>query len=663
MVLDRVPFRSLLLVVAAAASAWSQTGLSDASLEQLLQVQVTSVSRKEQVLARTAAAVFVISQEDIRRSGAINLADALRMAPGVNVAQLNANTWAVTIRGFNSRYADKILVLIDGRSVYTPNWGGPNWDQLGMPVDDIERIEVIRGPGASVWGANAVNGVINIITRKSQATQGSVLMARGGNKEGSGRYQYGGAIPGAGTFRVYAQHYATGASFQEDGSSGHDGWTRVHGGFRWDWDVSPADSLMAEGDLFSNREDRARYKFFVPSPGDVPYGQNFAAAGGSLLSRWSHTFNGGSDTTFQAYFDTYRRTDLGQPEAVRTFDMDFQHHLKVGSRHDVVWGVGFRTFRSAVPSGYPLVFVPPVQTDLLFSAFLQDEIRLANNLWLTAGAKVEHQTHAVTGFEPSLRLAWTPTPSQTLWAAASQAIRQPTRIETSVDGQISSTPAGPGMVINTWIIGNPRVLPEQFRDYEVGYRRQWTENFSLDVAAFGGFYRHLSTMEPQATYLVPAPSVMQLIVPLLYSNRGRAVSAGGELAVNWNATSWWRLSPSYSFVDVDPQLNSDSQDASLNTLALSVPESGAQLRSFINLPRRFEFDQTFYWNTHIENGASPHHVRLDLRIGWKASRHLEFSLMGRNLVGPPYLEFGTRGFDLVGTRLERTVSGKVTWHF
>jgi iron complex outermembrane receptor protein len=652
-----------LLLVAAAASAWSQTGLSDASLEQLLQVQVTSVSKKEQKLARTAAAVFVIGQEDIRRSGASTLPDVLRMAPGVNVAQINANTWAVSIRGFNSRYSDKVLVLVDGRSVYTPDWGGPYWDQLEMPLEDIDRIEVIRGPGASVWGANAVNGVINIITKSSQATQGGRGVASGGNHGGGAGLQYGGVIPGAGTYRAYTQYSRTGDSVQANGSSGDDGWWRMHGGFRWDWDFSPADTLMMEGDLFSNRESQARYQFFTPSPTDVPFAQRFDATGGSLLSRWNHTFAGGSDTTFQAYYDTYRRTDIGQPETLRTFDLDFQHHLRAGGRHDIVWGLGFRAFESAVPAGYQMAIHPPVQTDRLFSAFFQDEIHLASNLWLTAGAKVEHQSHADPGLEPSLRLAWTPTPRQTLWAAASQAIRQPTRAETSVDGQNSSMPEGPGFVVNTFIEGNPHLLPEQLRDYEAGYRLQWTSGLSLDAAAFAGFYHHLATIEPQTPLLVQTPFEVQMNIPLLFDNRAHAFSRGGELALNWSAAAWWRISPSYSLVRATPRLDPNSGDTNVTQLANSVPESGFQLRSFLNLPRRVEWDQTFYWSTRIENGAAPRHARLDMRIAWRAGEHTEVSLVGQNLVGPRFLEFGANAYQIVGAALERSLYGKVAWHF
>jgi iron complex outermembrane receptor protein len=662
MLLARASFRSALLVVAA-ASAWSQTGLSDVSLEQLLQVQVTSVSKKEQKLARTAAAVFVISQEDIRRSGASTLPDVLRMAPGVNVAQINANTWAVSIRGFNSRYSDKVLVLVDGRSVYTPDWGGPYWDQLEMPLEDIDRIEVIRGPGASVWGANAVNGVINIITKSSQATQGGLGVASGGNHGGGAGLQYGGVIPGAGTYRAYTQYSRTGDSIQANGSSGDDGWWRMHGGFRWDWDFSPADTLMMEGDLFSNRESQARYQFFTPSPTDVPFAQRFDAAGGSLLSRWNHTFAGGSDTTFQAYYDTYRRTDIGQPEALRTFDLDFQHHRRAGNRHDIVWGLGFRAFESAIPAGYQIAIHPPVQTGRLFSAFFQDEIHVANNLWLTVGAKLEHQSHADPGLEPSLRLAWTPNPRQTLWAAASQAIRQPTRAETSVDAQVSSTPAGPGFVVNAFVEGNPHLMPEQLRDYEAGYRLQWTNSLSLDGAAFAGFYHHLATIEPLPPLLVQTPSQLQMLMPFLYYNRAHAFSRGGELVLNWSAAAWWRISPSYALVDVDPRLDPNSADTSLAQLTRGVPESGFQLRSFLNLTRRVEWDQTFYWTTKVESAAVPHHARLDMRIGWRAGEHTEISLVGQNLVGPRFFECGANAYQIVGTALERSLFGKVTWHF
>jgi iron complex outermembrane receptor protein len=354
---------------------------------------------------------------------------------------------------------------------------------------------------------------------------------------------------------------------------------------------------------------------------------------------------------------------MGQPESLRTVDLDFQHHLRAGSRHDIVWGLGFRAFQSAIPAGYQIAIHPPIQTDQLFSAFFQDEIHAANNLWLTIGAKIEHQSHADPGLEPTLRLAWTPTPRQTLWAAASQAIRQPTRAETSVDAQTSSTPAGPGFVVDTFIEGNPHLMPEQLRDYEAGYRRQWTSGLSLDVDGFAGFYHHLATVEPLPPLLVQTASQLEMVMPFMYYNRARAFSRGGELALNWSAAAWWRISPSYALVDADPQLDRNSGDITVRPLAYSVPESGFQLRSFLNLTRRVEWDQTFYWTTKAESGAVPRHARLDMRIGWRAGEHTTVSLVGQNLVGPRFLEFGATAYQIVGTALERSLFGKVTWHF
>src|SRR3984957_8418914 len=331
--------RFAVLAALTAMTAWGQSGLADASLEQLLSTPVTSVSKKEEKLARTAASVFVINQDDIRRSGAANIPDVLRMVPGVEVAQIDGNAWAVTIRGFNQRYSNKVLVLVDGRSVYAPGFSGVYWDQIDMPLEDIDRIEVIRGPGASVWGANAMNGVINIISKSSKATKGGVVSASGSTQgDPSSMVRYGGDIGTGGSYRAFAKTSAYGSSQLPDSTPGHDAWSSLHSGFRSDWDLTPSDTLTVQGDLFSNRESETRSRWFITEPFDTPFAQNMDAAGGNLLARWTHTFANGSDTSVQTYYDQFQRNDPEQPDRERTLDIDFQHHLAVGSQRDIVWG-------------------------------------------------------------------------------------------------------------------------------------------------------------------------------------------------------------------------------------------------------------------------------------------------------------------------------------
>jgi iron complex outermembrane receptor protein len=653
----------LVLVLGFASLAWGQSTLADASLEQLLDVQVTSVAKKEQTLSRAAAAVFVIGQEDIRRSGARNLPDVLRMAPGVDVAEVDGNAWAISIRGFNSRYSNKVLVLVDGRSVYTPSFSGVYWDQLDMPLEDIERIEVIRGPGASVWGANAVNGVINIITKSSHAAKGGLATADGGTQGSAiGLMQYDGAAGRSGSYRAFSRYSRTGDSILADGSAAADGWWRMHGGFRSDWEVTDRDSLTVEGDLFANRESQTQYRWFQPGPFDPPFARRVDTAGGDLLATWTHTFAGGSDTSVRTYFDTYRRDELAAPESQKTLDLDFQHHFTAGSRHDVVWGLGYRVIRSGVAQGYENFFTPPERTDQLYSGFLQDEIQVAHDLWLTPGIRVEHNGYTGFEFEPSLRLAWAPSARQTFWASASRAIRQPSREETSVNAVVAMYPIDPLITMQTRAYGNPHFRSEELRDAEAGYRRQWTKKVSVDLAAFLGFYRHLETLDPQAMVALPQATGVLLELPLLYGNQSHATSYGGELAVNYTVNSRWRISPGYSFQRIDSRLQPGSNDVSAAWLAGSTPHHKFQIRSSINLSRKVEWDQTLYWYGEPPNRGSGSHARLDSRVAWRCGERTEFSIVGQNLLRPGMLEFGDI-LELVGSQAQRAVFGKVSWRF
>ena len=641
--------------------------MGDASLEQLLNVEVTSVSKKEQKLSRTAAAVFVISHEDIRRSGAESLPDVLRMAPGVQVARIDANAWAITIRGFNSRFSNKVLVLVDGRSVYTPSFSGVYWDQLDMPLEDIERIEVIRGPGATVWGANAVNGVINIITRSSKATPGGLGSASvGSDLDSRGMLRYGGKLssgPGAsGTYRAFAKYSRIADDELPGGVSGFDGWSRIHGGFRSDWDLSARDSLTVQGDLFSNRGSQLRHHWFNPAPSDPPFAQTWAAAGGNLLSRWNHTSAGGSDMSVQAYYDTYRRDDLGIPESEKTFDLDFRQHVASGGRHDIVFGAGYRMANTSVPPGYQVSLTPAKRTDSLYNTFIQDEIRVVDRLWLTLGAKIEHNAYTGFEYEPSTRLAWTPTARQTFWAAASRAIRQPSRFEVGVNAELLAYPVGPNAMLETRILGNPRFRSEELRDYEIGYRTQWTKNVSLDVTAFLSSYRHLGTTEPQIPTFLAGPGGVVVLVQVFPDNKGRSTNYGTEATLNWKVNSRWRVEPGYSFLRVNTHLDPTSSDSTFVARAGNAPPHTLQVRSFLNLSSRLQWDHALYWMQKLPNGSVPGYTRLDSRLAWKLGESTEISLVGQNLLRPGSLQFADP-YHIVGTPDQRSVFGKITWSF
>jgi len=635
--------------------------LTEVKLEDLMNIRVTSVSKHEQTLSRAAAAVFVIRQEDIRRSGATNIPDLLRMVPGVIVERIDANAWAISVRGFNARYANKVLVLVDGRTVYTPSFSGVFWEQLDLPVEDIDRIEVIRGPGAAVWGANAVNGVISIITKSSRDTRGGVITAgAGSNTRALGLVQYGGTA-GAASYRVFGKYFNIGNSAMPRGLPANDSWQRSHAGFRSDWDISKRDSLMVQGDLFANQANQTR-RFFVDTPFDVQFPGTADAAGGDVLARWTHTLKGGSETVIQTYYDSYRRSDLSVPEVFRSFDVDFQHHIKAGARHELVWGLGARSNYSSLSPGYSVGFVPPGVTQGFYSTFVQDEMHVAPSVWLIAGSKLEHNVYTGWQTEPSLRLMWSPPQGRwTLWAAGSRAMRQPSRQDTDMQITLFQVPVAPGVVQVARLFGNPHLPDEEVRDYEAGYRSEITRSLSFDLAIFLSFYRRLETFEPLPITYVFGPT-LEILAPYTYSAAGKARDYGGELALNWTVNSHWRISPSYANLHAVLRQDRTSQGTPTFSLANAFPSNMFQVRSAINLSHSMQFDQALYYTGRPPGATMPDHTRLDLRFGRRLSESAEFSVVGQNLLRPRTFEFGN-SYGVIGTQAVRSVFASITWKF
>jgi iron complex outermembrane receptor protein len=586
------------------------------------------------------------------------------MAPGVNVEQINANAWAISIRGFNSRYSNKVLVLIDGRTVYTPSFSGVFWEHLDLPLEDIERIEVIRGPGATVWGANAVNGVISIFTKSSKDTQGGLVSAGGGSHLNAlGLAQYGGRAGKRGTYRIYGKYFSIGNAAMPDGSSAADHWTRASAGFRSDWTLSPQDSLTVQGDLFSNQAQQTRTNSFLGIPGDRIFTEGLDAAGGNLLLRWNHALAGGSHTSFQAYYDTYRRTDTGVPETLKTFDLDFQHRFSSGDRHDIVWGVGYRVSNSALAPGYAIGFSPPSKTDKLYSGFIQDEFRASDSLWFTIGCKLEHNPYTGVEVEPSVRLAWSPPLGrQTIWAAASRAIRQPSRVDTALRTEVQRIPLSPDVVQVVRLYGNPGIDAEELWDYEVGYRSELTRTLSLDVGTFVSVYHRLNTVEPQPLVVI-AGSPIQFEIPLLFDNKGNAVTYGGEIALRWNASSRWRISQGYSYLHASLRRDASSRSSSdYPTLATGFPQNMFQLRSSLRLSPRTDFDQSLYYTARLPGGDIPGHARLDLRFARRVGEGTEVGIIGQNLLRPRTTEYGNSA-SVISSQSVRSVYVQITRRF
>ncbi len=460
-----------LLLGLLATRVWGQskrTDLGDASLESLMNMQVTSASKSPEKLAQVAAAMYVITQEDIRRSGGTSIAELLRMVPGLDVAQINGSTWAISSRGFNDRFANKLLVLIDGRTVYTPLFTGVLWDAQDTLLEDIERIEVIRGPGASLWGANAVNGVINIITKHPRDTQGGLVTAGAGDQErGFGAVRYGAKTGDSGFYRFFAKSFRRGASADALGQDAGDDWYMLRGGFRSDWTLTPRDSLTVQGDIFNGNSGQVVPEIRSLAPvvvGNFP-GRNIIS-GGDVLARWSRTISPRSETSLQVYYDRSDRDLIVFKELRDTVDVDFQHHLAVGARHDIIWGLGYRFTTDQTQGSLTVSFNPASRGDNLNSAFLQDEISLVpDRLRLTVGIKVEHNDYNGSSVQPDFRLLWTPHPAHALWGAVSRAIGTPGRANSDTRYNASVFPGPGGVPIMVFLLGNPQEEAEEVWAY------------------------------------------------------------------------------------------------------------------------------------------------------------------------------------------------------
>lgn len=611
--------------------AWAQQpdslatpgALKKLSLEQLMAIEVSSVSRRPERLSETASAIQVITRDDIRRSGATRLPEALRLATNLEVDQLDASQWAISARGFNSPLANKLLVLIDGRTVYSPLFAGVFWDAQDVLLEDVEQIEVISGPGATVWGANAVNGVINISTRKAKDTQGLLALGGGGNElHGFGGVRYGAGIGSTAHFRVYGKYSDRDGTALPTGQDIPNDWNFGQGGFRLDWDATTRDLITLQGDLYDGRTH-------------VTDTTHVLARGANAIGRWSHKISAASDLQVQAYVDhTHRAVPGSYDDVLNTYDLDFQHRIAVG-RHDIVWGAGYRLVKDDFGSR-GLVFLPEHVSLETFSAFAQDEIALRNRVHLTIGTKLEHDPY--TGFElqPSIRLAWQVRDGQTLWAAISRAVRTPSRL----DRDLAFLPG-------------PNFDSEQLVAYELGYRGQASHRLSYSVAAFYHDYDDLRSREP-----APPPSPL----PLVLANGQEGKSYGVEATARLRVRDWWQAQVGYTELRVDIHPKPGSFDQTFGAAEAADSKHHLSVRSSFDLPRHLELDAGYRYVSRITNPTVvvPGYSELDLRLGWSARPTVELFLVGQNLLHRRHVEFGTLG---AAQAIERGVYAKAVWRY
>lgn len=622
--------------------------LRQLSLEELLQVEITSVSKKPETLAEAAAAVYVLSGEEIRRSGAASLAEALRLVPGLMVARTDAQTWAISARGFNSTTANKLEVLLDGRSLYTPLFSGVFWDVQDTLLADVERIEVIRGPGATLWGSNAVNGVINILTKSAHDTLGTLWTAAAGDElRASTAVRHGRELGNGGALRVWGKYFARDDSQRAGGADAADGWYLARAGFRFDRAAGDG-SLTLQGDLYGGSLEAGG------APIESSIVDDTEVSGGFVLAGWQRPLAGGGEARLQAYYDRTHRDIPGVFAEDRDIvDVDYQRRRPIGGRHELIWGLSYRLSSDDVVNSEIISWTPPSRDLQLFSAFVQDEISFAGGrAALTLGSKFEHNDY--TGFElqPSLRVRWRASERQVLWAAASRAVRTPNRLDRDIrlDAQLSADPP-----LFFALQGSDAFEAERVVAVEAGYRVRASATFSTDLAVFVNDYDRLQSIEGPGA---PRLENGRVVVPFEFGNGLRGDSLGAEVTALWQPTPKWRLHAAWTALDLDLETAPGSNDTTSAAAEGNNPRHQIQLRWLWDAGDSWTVDGTLRWVDELPNLGVDDYEELDLRLAYRPNNRWSLALVGRNLLDRFHFEWGPQA-----SAVERDVYVSATWSF
>jgi iron complex outermembrane receptor protein len=617
---------------ASAEVALAADDLTRMSLSDLANVEVISVTKSSQALQRAPASIYVITHDDIERSGATNVFELLRLAPNLLVTQLSASSYVVASRGFGGNpnaqnFSNKILMLVDGRSVYSPLYSGIYSDALDVMLEDIEKIEVVSGPGATLWGANAMNGVINITTRPTYLTTGSLMDIGGGNHEQMAAARYGDHAGGDANFRVYGMGFQRAAMDLGSGDSARDGWAKAQGGFRYDWSRDP-DSVTVQGDVY-------RATLHVPGT------QDGVVLGGNVLARYEH-HGELSDFRLQAYYD---RTEQQSPGAgggflLDTYDIEFQQSAALGAYNQVIWGGGERLNRYSITNAQSLLFAPSSRNLTLANLFVQDTLSINPALDVVLGFKMEDDPFSGWTALPDVRTSWQVSSRTTLWAAASRAIRSPTPFDADVVEKLGAL---------VYLTGNPVFRPETLNAYETGTRIQWSSRLSFSMATFYNDYDDLRTVEP-------TPDVF---LPLYWGNLMRGDTFGIEAWGNWQVTPSWRVSPSLTWLR--ERFSFKPGAAALLSVAQAAddPSSHAAITSSVDLPHGVTLDATARYVGALPDPALRSYYEMDLRCGWRVSRAWDLSISGSNLLHARHTEFPAPN----GQDITRSVFAESRWRF
>jgi len=638
------------------------------SLQELLQVTVTSVSKKSQHLADAAAAIYVISNEDIKRTGVTSIPEALRLAPGINVARISSHQWAISSRGFNGSFSNKLLVLIDGRSVYSTSFSGVHWDVQDVMLEDVERIEVIRGPGAAVWGANAVNGVINIISKKAKETQGGLLVAGGGTEEeGFASLRYGVKLNDDSYARAYIKGFERGEFKTKNAHNAGDDWSNVQGGFRLDSKLTEHDNLKFQGDIYRTLENQTIVSPQLMSPFSITDDVQAENLGWNLLTRLEHQFSESANYSLQFYYDHYQRDQVSnviQKMGVDTLDVEFQNNFSLGERQKLSWGLGYRYLHDHFVASKYADILPNSQNDQLFSAFIQDEVAIIKgDVFLTLGSKFEHNDYSGFEVQPTARLMWKIAENQRLWGAVSRAVRTPARAEHGVSllAQVIPPKAPNPFVTEVKVLGDSSFKPEELIAYEIGYRYELAKTASFDITAFYHSYDRLVGTRIGSSTVDFSTGIVT--VPTYFDNSSEAETYGIEASVQWSMLEWWRWNVNYSFLKT--QLHS----ADIHQKAIS-PNHQFSILSSITPIKNINLDLWFRYVGEDQGvnaqGSNEFIIEdystLDLRIAWQLDEELELSVTGQNLLDSQHLEYIQEAYT-PETEVPRGVYGKLEWQF
>lgn len=638
----------------------NEIDLTDISIEELMNINVTSVSKKSQTISEAAAAIFVITQEDIRRSGATSIPDALRMVPGVQVAKIDSNKWAVTARGSNGRFTNKLLVMMDGRSVYTPIYSGVFWENVDTVLEDIDRIEVIRGPGASLWGANAVNGVINIITKPTEKTQGVLVSGSAGTEErGNVSLRYGGQIGKKTPFRVYVKGFDRDAAVDSHGADMADDWNYLRGGFRMDHQGDGQDHFTLQGDIFDGTNGETITAPTTSPPYSTTFNHDHKEKGYNLLTRWTRTLSSLSEFSLQTYYGHNEHSlHLGNVH-VDTLDVEFQHRFPMGTYHDITWGIGYRFYQDGFQINPDLLDMDPLRKNFdIFNSFLQDEIGFFDKrLFLTLGSKFEYNDASQFEIQPNARLLWKPNDRHSSWISVSRAVRTPSRVENDASLFMATIPPpamGP-LPVAVGFFGSDNFDSEKLTAYELGYRVQAVSSLTLDASIYYNEYKGLRETAIGAPIPADSPPTFMILSSTI-SNETQGEVHGFELAAEWNAAQWIHFRPAYTYMENNIDYNST------DILASQDPRNQFSLRAAIDLPRNLECDVWYRYVDDVSDTIGGYDT-LDLRLGWKYSKNLEISIVGQNLLDSHHAEFQPEALHTLYSEVERGVYGKIVWTF